>query len=541
MDRPLGFVFFLSLIAGCANPTTAPDSNDDDVIVPEGKEDDFFATSAKEYFVSGRSTVTLEDTLKGHAAAEKLARIKQLVVLKNVAIGWFLNVYLTDKEDEDANKKYGGFGGLVRFASEENTTPVAIDELTYSFDYKVQVGGSRSLIGKIPGTSVSGKKTFPLAMRKVSNDELSHLEYNHEWYRNYSDFDPKTTSPDLVEKIDLTVVAQKVSSDAYLAYDRLFADGELSVAVHFGWDYHARYDIQGARNLYTWLVGQGFRSPVASFAQLLRDSGPLTKTIVSNKKNVVVKVWIFHPGDASQGVPGPDPDTDAGGKILEGDMRQSFAEREVIVFEGHSGPLYAFALANWRMTDEGDLDDSKIPGLAMKSGYQIVLANGCETYDLGAPFWKNPAKADHANLNVITSTSFSNAGTEASAERLLRALFNQTGNKVVPVKVSELTAGLDDDQGSYFDTMYGVHGVDHNPKFDPTSDAAKLCQTCTSDGSCGADGNRCTKLSSSQKVCTFACIDETGCPTGYACRQVASATTKTLKTKQCVPSSLSCR
>jgi len=63
----------------------------------------------------------------------------------------------------------------------------------------------------------------------------------------------------------------------------------------------------------------------------------------------------------------------------------------------------------------------------MPKSYQIVLANGCDTYDLGQAFWKNPDKADKQSLNVITTTNFSNAGTEASAERLLKALYNQTG------------------------------------------------------------------------------------------------------------------
>jgi hypothetical protein len=144
-------------------------------------------------------------------------------------------------------------------------------------------------------------------------------------------------------------------------------------------------------------------------------------------------------------------------------------------------------------------------------------------------------------LNVITTTNFSNAGTEASAERLLKALFNQTSGKLVPVTVSDLTKGLDTDQGWGFNTMYGVHGVDHNPKYDPTSDAAQLCATCSTDAQCGADGNRCTKISSTQKACTFGCVDDTGCPSGYSCRAVASATSRTIKTHQCVPTSLACR
>ncbi len=261
----------------------------------------------------------------------------------------------------------------------------------------------------------------------------------------------------------------------------------------------------------------------------------------SNGKDIAVKLWIFHPGDASQNVPGPDPDTGEGGKVLEADMRESFKSREVVMFEGHSGPLYGFALANWRKTEEGDLDDSKIPGMTMPRSYQIVLANGCDTYALGQAFWLNPAKSDKQNLNVITSTSFSNAGTEASAMRLVRALTNQTASKVVPVKVSELASGLDGDQGYFFDTMFGIHGSDANPAYDPMSNPAMLCRSCSSDAACQADGNRCTRLGSGAKVCTIGCIDDTGCATGYSCRSVASSASRTIKTRQCVPTSGVCR
>jgi len=70
------------------------------------------------------------------------------------------------------------------------------------------------------------------------------------------------------------------------------------------------------------------------------------------------------------------------------------------------------------------------------------------------------------------------------------------------------------------------------------SDASKLCKRCTNNAACGADGNRCTNIKSGLKDCTFACIDDTGCPTRYSCRNIVSG--GTVITKQCVPTSLSC-
>src|SRR5438105_2718808 len=80
---------------------------------------------------------------------------------------------------------------------------------------------------------------FTLALGKVSNDDLARLEYNHEWYRDspWDSFDPSKLTADQLEKMAMTLRPQTASTDAWLAYDRLLADGEVSIAVHFGWDY----------------------------------------------------------------------------------------------------------------------------------------------------------------------------------------------------------------------------------------------------------------------------------------------------------------
>src|SRR5207237_9230959 len=121
--------------AGAPQATDAPDH----AIVPEGKEDDFYSANAREYWVSGSSTVTIEDDLATATAAAKLQRATQLVSLKRVAIGWFLDVYLTDKEDDDKNKSYGGFGALTRFGSDESSALRPVDGKTFAFDFRVQV------------------------------------------------------------------------------------------------------------------------------------------------------------------------------------------------------------------------------------------------------------------------------------------------------------------------------------------------------------------------------------------------------------------
>lgn len=527
-----------SLLAAqaCSSSASPAPSSDESEI-------DFLATSAREYVVTGSSTVTIEPELASAADDVKQARARELVALKNVAISWFLNVYLTNKEDEEPNKKYGGFQALTKFVSEDAGNVVAVDATTYRFDYRVEVAGQKALVDVLPGDAgPSGTKGFALVVGKPTNAELARLETNHEWYRKapWKSFDPSTVPSDQLETIDLTIAAQKDSNDAFLAYDRLLADGEITIGVHFGWDYWERFDIKLSRQLYGWLLSHGFTSPVGRYEDYDRTSGPLSRTIVSNGKQAVVKVWLFHPGDAANQIPGPDPDTAEGGRTLEADMRESLAKREVVIYEGHSGSLYGFALANWRKTDEGDLDDSEIPTLELPKTYQIVLANGCDTYALGQAFWKNPAKSDHSNINVITTTDFSNAGTPRSAERLIDVLSNQRDGKLNAVRISELVAGLDGDQGYGFSSMFGVHGVDANPHADPTSDPSALCRSCKVDADCGADGNRCTVIASNVKACTTRCTDDAGCPAGYVCRPLKVATPGSAPDELCVPAARTC-
>src|SRR5207244_13042957 len=79
--------------------------------------------------------------------------------------------------------------------------------------------------------------------------------------------------------------------------------------------------------------------------------------------------------------------------------------------------------------------------------------------DLGQAFWKNPAKADHSNINVITTTSFSNAGTDASAQRIITALTNQTNGRLTASRVSELAAALDQEQDRKSTRLNSSHQI----------------------------------------------------------------------------------
>ncbi|MCA9608887.1 MAG: hypothetical protein KC619_24955, partial [Myxococcales bacterium] len=343
-------------LAGCAVAPTA--DGDDGFVVPAGKEDDFISLSAAEFVVAGRATVTIEADLLEADEATRMARVEELVGQEQIAIAWFLNQYLMDKHDGDGNEAYGGFSAMARANTYDALDIRDEGEGTYSFDFEQIVAGERNLVQALPTELVDGVPTFTLTIGTPTNAELGRLETNHEWYRQspWSEWNPDTVDASRKTDLTLTIRPETASEDAWFDYAALMEDGVLDIDVHFGWDYHAGYHTTHARALFGWLQVQGFAAPVESFEALDRDSGPFTRTITAGGREVTIEVRIFYGHEDGT----TDPDTDAGGRILEDDMRASLMSRDVIMYSGHSGPFYGFALGNWRMTDEGDFDDSEM-------------------------------------------------------------------------------------------------------------------------------------------------------------------------------------
>jgi Lamin Tail Domain len=533
-------LLLLSLIIfvfGCEDQKEVEEEN---IIVLPGKADDFFALTAQEYVISGYSEVVLESTYATSTPEEKLERAKELIKLKHVLIGWFLNQYVVEKS-HSSNDEYGGFKSLVKNGAWEDLEIVEVDSLTYGFKFTQLIGGTNDLLTLLPTTmKEDNKRHFDLIVGLVSNYDMSKLETNMEWYRSspWSAFNPETIAADKITTMDLAIWPEERSTDAWVDYNKLFADGRLTVGVHFGWDYHDSYHEKHSESLYNWLLtSQYFVQPegVESYADYTRNSGPLTKTIKANGKDVQIEISIYWGKTGTE----TDPDTDAGGIILENDMINSFENREVIVYSGHSGPLYGFALGNWKQTDEGDLDDSEIPFLNLPADvYQLVLAEGCDTYALGQSFFDNPAKANHKNIDIITTTNSSNASTPETVKDFLIALINTHDSGSHKAKsFSDIIHDMDTNS-YWYNTMYGVHGIDDNPHLHPYADFSQVCETCSVNSDCSSQGMQCSRINDNEKVCTAECTDNSGCPEGYSCQ--LSQTSGWISSKQCVPLGYSC-
>jgi hypothetical protein len=516
--------------AGCGMDES--EDPEDSVFVDDGKADDFFSLTAVEYILSGKSTVVLDANMAERPAAERLAAAKKLIGYKQIAMAWFITQYLVDKEHDDANASFGGFGGMAKAgAYEDLEIRERADKVTYDFTFKQLAAGGKNLLSKLPVRLSGGKQVFDLEIGKPSNTEMAQLETNSEWYRNapWTGWNPANVAADKKEKITFEIAREKASTDGFFDLERLTADGKLDIDVYFGWDYHSEYHLKHSKQFFTWLKGQGFSTPAASWDALKHTSGAFKRTVKADTRTINVEVRMFF------GKPGTptDPDTDAGGKVLEGLAAGSLAQKDVIVYSGHSGPFYGFALANWKKTSEGDLDDADMRVAQMpRDRYQVVLAEGCDTYQIGEAFKENPNKQGK-NIDVITTTSFSDASSPAAVEDFISALIaRDTQNRLRPQPVSTLLTKLDSASWS-FTTMYGMHGIDDNPKLVPFAKTANFGKACTANADCGGPGNLCVSAGTGGKKCTAACADSAGCGAGYTCKSVASASSSTIYGRAC--------
>lgn len=518
------------LVAGC-DDGLATDDPEDSVFVDDGKADDFFSLSAYEYLLEGKSTVVLDAAMASRPAVERLEAARRLVGLKQIAIAWFVTQYLVDKEHEDPNADFGGFGGMAKAGAYEDLgIRERADKVTFDFTFRQIAAGGRNLMTRLPTRTAGGKTVFDLEIGRPSNAEMERLETNAEWYRDapWDGWNPAAVPAAQKELITFSIAREKASTDGFFDLARLTADGKLDMDVYFGWDYHSAYHLKHSKLFFTWLKQQGFTAPASSWDRLTHTSGAFTRTVKADGRTIAVEVRVFFgkPGTAT------DPDTDAGGRVLEDLARDSLARRDVIIYSGHSGPFYGFALANWKKTDEGDLDDADIRVAPMPADrYQIVLAEGCDTYQIGTAFKENPAKAGK-NVDVITTTSFSDASSPAAVESFIAALLARDSlGRLRPQPVSGLLTRLD--SASYgFTSMYGMHGIDDNPKLVPWAQPANFGKACSVNSDCGGPGNLCVG-SGSAKKCTAACAGDGGCGTGYTCKAVASASSSTIYGRAC--------
>lgn len=119
---------------------------------------------------------------------------------------------------------------------------------------------------------------------------------------------------------------------------------------------------------------------------------------------------------------------------------------------------------------------------------------------------------------------------------MVDAVANQDADNDLEARMyGELLRKLNSD---YFMTpLYGVHGIDDNPRDNPLADKDVLCSACGSHDDCGGQGNLCVGLEGGS-FCATKCQTNDDCPGGYACYNIAQG--GTIVSRNCVRTSLSC-
>lgn len=535
-------IIFLALsLAGCA---VAPPSGDGadapDVVIPrDGKADDFLGASVFEYVVEGRTTVTLEEDLLDASEEDREARLEELISLKHTALAYFLTSYLLEKDPQDRNRGWGGMGGMAKAGSYQEMDIEQLDDLTFEFTFQQIVAAKEDLLGHLPlGEGELAADEVSVIIGRPTNEELGMLETDEEWFRDapWKNWNPdRVEDESLKEELVLRFRREAESNDAWFDYEQLFEDDRLTIDIHFGYDYISQYHRKHARLLYLWLKNeQEFESPITRFDQLDRTTAPFTKNILVGDREVEIAVRIFYGRDGSD----TDPNTDAGGRQLEADMRDSFRESDVVLYVGHSGPFYGFSLANWKRTSEGDISYRELEGLELSGRYQVIYAEGCDTYQMSSAFTRNEGSNDAENIDLITTTAYSDADYPYSVMNFLAHVTElDADGHHRPRTLRSLLIDLT--EANVQNPLYGIHFVDDNPTLHPYADLEWSCEPCDYHYQCGAPGNRCVMLPGADYgACASACTSDDECPRGYGCEQVAAS--NAIYDHACVPRDLSC-
>lgn len=506
------------ILAGCADTP----GSDDYEIVPDGKEDNYRSPTAQEFSARAEATVTLDAADAALPESDRRAKAEELVSAKLVQIGWFLNLWVADKEPEDVNRAYGGFHAMARNSSVRSLSITAVDAATYTFNFEATIAAKNDFIHAV------GTDKPDLEMAKLSNAEL----LAGTWQGRYDvhTWDPSKVPADTVETLPIVLSPVVRSSNAYLDYNRLYADGTLEVGAQFGWDYNAdRADLRNAEQLYDELVAIGFHSPVGSFAELRLDSPPLTRTGTFAGKEVAISVKLVHPGMVAS--------ASANAVDLRNALLELLATKEVVLFNGHAGVSGRLLPADFQSTSAGNISPAEYPTLPLHDGYQILLVEGCQTYARFTDgFRQNPTKrgpdGELVDMDIVTSTSYTwtSQGAEAMEAILWPLIGTKATSNVRPVTWDDILRAMNAPPNET--SFMGVNGIDADPHAHPYARTDLLGASCSAAADCGGEGNLCAKHAGA-KVCASLCIDDAGCPDGYRCAAVAQGSTL-VSTKACV-------
>jgi hypothetical protein len=325
------------------------------------------------------------------------------------------------------------------------------------------------------------------------------------------------------EELRVAITPVERSRNAYPKYLELFEDG-LDIGVHVGGDHNTPpKDIDHARSIYEDLVASGFRSPVASFEELAIDSAPFTKAVHVRGEEVEVRIRLFHPDLTT-------PETRQG---LVDAYQASMKNADVIIYDGHAGRRldYSGVVLAYQPA-RVSIPANAFKDIESTDKQQVYLFNGCETYTGYADkLYENPKKTPE-NTDVITTANYSAIFKRADQVlAFIHALVDEKSGAWIPRSWDSILGRMDAVGARAWTHVYGVHGLDDDPRVSPLADVSMVGVECAADADCKAPDSACLVASANRKVCGVACADSAGCPDGTQC--VLPSGTTSLDAMQC--------
>lgn len=475
--------------------------------VPElvdGKGDNYISTNAREFTLRGHSHVALPADFESLDEAARAQRLQSLAQSRLGTINRAIQGHvekLVREANETIPQSHTKFFTYFRSKQAAVPTPELTGDGRARFAFALEFVGS------------------PTVMNRLAPDDKSPRAF---------DVEVKDWNETTAEVVRVEILGSQ-SRDAFPKYNELFADGVFDIGMHFGGDYNAeRYDIETAKWTVDYLLEQGFKNAsVTRYEELTLDSPPFVQEIVVEGRTVEVRVYVYH---AEMDGPGEQA-------RLADVMRQSLAERDVVLYSGHAGPGAGFILD---YHPKYEIRPSEFATIPMAQKYQIYVFDGCQTYRTYVDdVLKNPSKT-FDNLNVVTTvnaTPFS-IGYQTIHQLLYWFTFTDDAGRHYPMSWQAILRGLNTRE--YNDIYYGVHGVDNAPQINPHDGLEALCRACQGDGDCGAGGNLCLDLEGGS-ACGVACTSDAACGRGYRCERIYEGEENFYIPKQCVPRNKGCQ
>ena len=528
MSRPVLFIscVFASVMAiACAEPAGDTDSaayTPDDFATdyafpaPEydaTKADNYISTNAREFVVRGDLTAALPEGFADLSGEERALRLQSTI-------------------NSHSRKVSSAVRNRLKAAASDANDGVTGDDATYFTYFR----SNSELLGDVLSTT-DDTVTYQLEMQLVASPYLMHYvspgenerrSFTVELTNGYGSWgSSSSSSSDEAEVVELTIEGS-ASRDAFPKYNEMFEDGIYDIAVHFGGDYNeGRHDIETAKWLVETLVEHGWESDVRTFEDLKIDSGPFTRKLEVEGSTLEARVYIYH----------SDMVEAAEEEKLADVMRESFAERDIVIYSGHAGSNAGFILD---YQPKFEIDDKDFKDLPMADKYQIFVLDGCMTYRTYVDqLLANPAKT-YENVDIVTTVNTTpfGLGYQVLHEFVYWLTLTDQLGRHYPLTWQTILRGVN--LRSFKTVHYGVHGIDADPGLNPHGGEDMLCSPCRDASECGPGGNICLNIGG-QGACGVACASDSACPDGYRCARLTDDPDLFHLPKQCIPRDYQCR